>query len=111
MEATEKATKTSEQTNLMLAQARTAAEEAGTKAEEAARKAQEAAEKAMRAAEAAAAEAARKADEAMAKVDLVPKLVRQILGSRHFLIIITMVVLGSIMAAVAVSAGLTALGP
>ena len=65
----------------------------------------------MRAAEAAAAEAAAKAEEAIAKVDLVPKLVKQVLSSRAFLLVMVITVLGAIGAAVAISLGLSLLAP
>jgi hypothetical protein len=85
------------------------------RAERAARQAREAAEVAMRAAgeEAAArAEEAKKAaEEAVAKFGLVPKLVRQILSSREFVLIAILIALGSIFAAVAISVGLSSLHP
>jgi hypothetical protein len=74
--------------------------EAGLRAERAARQAREAAEVAMRAAE-----------EAVAKFGLVPKLVRQILSSREFVLIAILIAVGSIFAAVAISVGLSSLHP
>ena len=65
----------------------------------------------MKASEAAAEEAARKAEEAMTKVDLVPKLVKQVLGSKQFLLVIIITVLGAIGASVAISLGLSMLAP
>ena len=65
----------------------------------------------MRASEAAAAAAAAKAEEAIAKVDLVPKLVKQVLSSREFLLVMVITVLGAIGAAVAISLGLSLLAP
>jgi hypothetical protein len=65
----------------------------------------------MKASEAAASEAAAKAEEAITKVDLVPKLVKQVIASREFLLVIIIAVLGAIGAAVAISVGLSLLAP
>jgi hypothetical protein len=77
----------------------------------AAGQAREAAEKAMKTSKEVATEAARKAEEAAKKADLVPKLVRQVISSREFILTLIMVVLGAMFAAVALSVGIVSLGP
>ena len=110
-------------------------EEAGNEAKESTSKGFEVAEKALKTAEEAdtagdeaiaaatasldtqvkrAEELARQADEKAEhtiKADMIPKIVREVLSSRQFLLIILMVVLGTLFASVAISAGLVSLGP
>jgi hypothetical protein len=106
-EAVEKATGTAK----MASRQAEAAERAGERAEEAAAKAAKAAESAVKASQELAAKAAEKAEAAAAKFDLVPQVIKQVLGSRQFLLIIILAVLGAIFAAVAISVGLSSLGP
>lgn len=54
---------------------------------------------------------AREAAETTVKSDMVPKLVKEVLSSRQFLLIILLTVLGTLFAAIAISVGLTSLGP
>lgn len=66
---------------------------------------------ARKASEAAAAEAVKKAESAMAKVDMVPKLVKQVIASKDFLLVMIITVLGAVGASVAISFGLSLLAP
>ena len=54
---------------------------------------------------------AREAAETTVKPDMVSKLVKEVLSSRQFLLIILLTVLGTLFAAVALSVGLISLGP
>ncbi|GAI97892.1 unnamed protein product [marine sediment metagenome] len=54
---------------------------------------------------------AREAAETTVKSDMVPKLVKEVLSSRQFLLIILLTVLGTLFTAVALSVGLISLGP
>jgi len=87
------------------------AQKTGLRAEEAAAKAARAAESAMKTSEEIAAKAVEKAEEATAKFGLVPKVVKEVLGSRQFMLITLLIALGSIVSAVAISVGLISLGP
>ena len=80
---------------------RAAVEEATTKIEEVARQAKEAADLA--------AEAARRAEEAYAKASeaLPAELIRRLLGSGQFLLILILLFLGTVFAAAALSLGLS----
>lgn len=84
-------------------------------ANEAAKDARKAAEEARKAGEKAAEEATAiatmKAEEAISKLGSVPKMVRQIISSREFILFAVIVALGSIFAAVAISVGLSSLRP